>query len=229
MISALTFLIAGPLLMLHLDAVGSFPRPLPPERERELIERSAQGDLEARSELIEHNLRLVAHIVKKYYAKTTDQDDLISIGTIGLIKGISTYRPEKNTRLATYASRCVENEILMHFRGTRKTACEVPLSEPVDTDKDGNSISLMDVLASGEDMLETLLCRETNSRLHEYIRRCLTPREAEVIILRYGLFGGTALTQREAAQKLGISRSYVSRIEKKALQTLREEFEKEDG
>jgi RNA polymerase sporulation-specific sigma factor len=217
-----------PLLLLHLDTAGSFPKPLTAKQERETLARYFAGDMQARAELIEHNLRLVAHIIKKYYTQGADQDDLISIGTIGLIKGISTYRPVKGVRLATYASRCVENEILMYFRREKKTASDVSLSDSIDTDKDGNSISLMDILSTDEDMFEDLSSRETRSRLTRYLTQCLTEREAEILAMRYGLGGGAPLTQREAAAKLGISRSYVSRIEKKALQKLRKRFEEED-
>jgi RNA polymerase sporulation-specific sigma factor len=228
MLTLAALFMASPLLLLHLDTVGSFPKPLTAKQERETLARYFAGDMQARAELIEHNLRLVAHIIKKYYTQGADQDDLISIGTIGLIKGISTYRPDKGVRLATYASRCVENEILMYFRREKKTASDVSLSDSIDTDKDGNSISLMDILSTDEDMFEDLSSRETRSRLTRYLTQCLTEREAEILAMRYGLGGGVPLTQREAAAKLGISRSYVSRIEKKALQKLRKRFEEED-
>ncbi|MBQ8025031.1 MAG: RNA polymerase sporulation sigma factor SigK [Oscillospiraceae bacterium] len=228
MLTLAALFMASPLLLLHLDTAGSFPKPLTAKQERETLARYFAGDMQARAELIEHNLRLVAHIIKKYYTQGADQDDLISIGTIGLIKGISTYRPDKGVRLATYASRCVENEILMYFRREKKTASDVSLSDSIDTDKDGNSISLMDILSTDEDMFEDLSSRETRSRLTRYLTQCLTEREAEILAMRYGLGGGAPLTQREAAAKLGISRSYVSRIEKKALQKLRKRFEEED-
>ena len=228
MLTLAALFMASPLLLLHLDTAGSFPKPLTAKQERETLARYFAGDMQARAELIEHNLRLVAHIIKKYYTQGADQDDLISIGTIGLIKGISTYRPDKGVRLATYASRCVENEILMYFRREKKTASDVSLSDSIDTDKDGNSISLMDILSTDEDMFEDLSSRETRPRLTRYLTQCLTEREAEILAMRYGLGGGAPLTQREAAAKLGISRSYVSRIEKKALQKLRKRFEEED-
>ncbi|MBQ8975213.1 MAG: RNA polymerase sporulation sigma factor SigK [Oscillospiraceae bacterium] len=229
MLSLTALFLASPLLMLHLDAVGSFPKPLTAKQERELLERYFNGDLQARGKLIEHNLRLVSHIIKKYYTKSADQDDLISIGTIGLIKGVSTYRPDKGVRLATYASRCIENEILMYFRGARKSASDVSLSDSIDTDKDGNSISLLDVLSTDEDMFEDLSARETRTRLATYVTECLDEREGKIIALRYGLCGGDKpLTQREVAAKLDISRSYVSRIEKRALQKLRQRFEEDD-
>ena len=193
---------------------GSFPRPLKAAEEREYLERAAQGDLEARNLLVEHNLRLVAHIVKKYYAQTGDQDDLISIGTIGLIKGISTFKSDKNVRLATYASRCIENEILMHFRAQKKLAGEVSLADSLDGDDDGSSLSLMDVIAVDDNMLEELDTRDA------CVATCLTDRVRSIITLRYGLDDRPPRTQREIASRCGISRSYVSRIEKRALEKL---------
>lgn len=205
---------------------GSFPRALKPEEERIYLERYAAGDEAAREALIIHNLRLVAHIVKKYYASTSDQDDLISIGTIGLIKGISTFKPDKGVRLATYASRCIENEILMHFRAQRKTAGEVSLSDTLDAEDEGGSLSLMDVLRVDDTMLEELSVKDAGLEVRQAVARCLDERENMVVTLRYGLTGRTPLTQREIAQKCGISRSYVSRIEKKALEKLHDELER---
>lgn len=190
------------------------------------MERYAAGDEAAREALIIHNLRLVAHIVKKYYAAASDQDDLISIGTIGLIKGISTFKPDKGVRLATYASRCIENEILMHFRAQRKTAGEVSLSDTLDAEDEGGSLSLMDVLRVDDTMLEELSVKDAGQEVRQAVARCLDDRESMVVTLRYGLTGKTPLTQREIAQQCGISRSYVSRIEKKALEKLREELER---
>lgn len=207
-------------------ASGSFPRALKPEEERTYLERYAAGDEAAREALIIHNLRLVAHIVKKYYASTSDQDDLISIGTIGLIKGISTFKPDKGVRLATYASRCIENEILMHFRAQRKTAGEVSLSDTLDAEDEGGSLSLMDVLRVDDTMLEELSVKDAGLEVRQAVARCLDERENMVVTLRYGLTGRTPLTQREIAQKCGISRSYVSRIEKKALEKLHDELER---
>ena len=204
---------------------GSFPRPLKAKEERMYLERFAAGDLEARNKLIEHNLRLVAHIIKKYYTQSGDQDDLISIGTIGLIKGISTFRVDKNVRLATYASRCIENEILMYFRSQRKLQGEVSLSDTIDTDKDGNSLSLMDVISVDDDMLEVLDARDCCAKVRRCVERCLTPREAMIITLRYGLCNTVPRTQREIAAQCGISRSYVSRIEKRALAKLQHALE----
>ena len=226
--SAFLLLLNGAFLTLRLGGrAGSFPRPLSPEEERVCVEQWLQGDTAARNRLIEHNLRLVAHIIKKYYTSEADQDDLISIGTIGLIKGVSTYRPDKGVRLATYASRCIENEILMHFRGARKNQTDVSLSESIDSDAEGNSLMLMDILSDEEDMAERVASRELCRELKDCVERCLDPREAEIIRLRYGLGGGSALTQRETAQRLGISRSYVSRLEKRALQKLKEDLEKD--
>ncbi|GAA6386973.1 RNA polymerase sporulation sigma factor SigK [Clostridium phoceensis] len=199
---------------------GSFPRPLKAAEEREYLERAAQGDLEARNLLVEHNLRLVAHIVKKYYAQTGDQDDLISIGTIGLIKGISTFKSDKNVRLATYASRCIENEILMHFRAQKKLAGEVSLADSLDGDDDGSSLSLMDVIAVDDNMLEELDTRDACRKVRHCVDTCLTDRERSIITLRYGLDDRPPRTQREIASRCGISRSYVSRIEKRALEKL---------
>ena len=219
--SALMMLIGGALLMLRLSPNGSFPSPLSKDEEKLYVDRWLAGDIEARNALVEHNLRLVAHIIKKYYTQTSDVDDLISIGTIGLIKGINTYRPDKGVRLATYASRCCENEILMHFRSMKKTAGDVSLSDAIDTDSDGNSLSLMDVLAQDEELSDVVGNFEICRKLHEYVDTALSEREERIIKIRYGLGSLEPKTQRETAQLLGISRSYVSRIEKKALEKLR--------
>ena len=223
------------ILMLHTlfsplrlsAATGSFPRALKPEEERECLERAAAGDPKARDELIVHNLRLVAHIVKKYYTQSCEQDDLISIGTIGLIKGISTFKPDRNVRLATYASRCIENEILMYFRSQKKLQGEVSLSDTLDAEGEGNSLSLMDVLRVDDNMLEELSARDAGTAVRKCVEDCLEEREKLVVNLRYGLSGNHPLTQREIAQQCGISRSYVSRIEKKALEKLKAALEKE--
>lgn len=208
-------------LLLHVTGGGTFPRALSAAQERQCLEEMAQGSQAARQKLIEHNLRLVAHIIKKYYTHYDDTDDLISIGTIGLIKGINTYRPEKGVRLATYASKCAENEILMYFRSTRKNASEMLLSDVLDTDGDGNSLSLIDILSEDDDMDEQLQADEVSLELQRCIDNVLDAREAEIIRLRYAIGGGEAMTQRETAQRCGISRSYVSRIEKKAIEKLR--------
>ncbi len=210
---------------LHLMTPGSFPRPLPAADERgALIAFHEQGDTAARSRLIEHNLRLVAHIVKKYANSTADQDDLISIGTIGLIKAVDTFDHTKGARLATYASRCIENEILMMFRANKKTLQDVSLSDPIDTDKDGHPLSLLDVIADEDTLAEDLELKVNSEQLHRYLYDVLDEREREVIVWRYGL-RGDGLPQREVAKRLGISRSYISRIEKRALEKLRARFE----
>lgn len=199
---------------------GSFPKPLKADEERKYLELYAGGDIQARNVLVEHNLRLVAHIIKKYYAQTGEQDDLISIGTIGLIKGISTFKADKNVRLATYASRCIENEILMHFRSQKKLQGEVSLADSLDGGEDGGSLSLMDVIAVDDNMLEELDTRDACKKVRGCVDDCLSPREKMIVTLRYGLDNRPPRTQREIASKCGISRSYVSRIEKKALSKL---------
>lgn len=224
--AAVWLMLSGILYSLRLSSGGSFPKPLSAKEERDYLARAAEGDLEARNILIERNLRLVAHIMKKYYTQASDQEDLISIGTIGLIKGISTFQPEKGTRLATYAARCIENEILMHFRGQKKCATDVSLSDYIETGKDGTSLSLMDVVCSDEDVFEQLSEQELIGRMSRAVQTVLEPREREILRMRYGLSGATPLTQREVAEQCGISRSYVSRIEKKALRKLREELER---
>lgn len=212
-------------MALHVVNSGSFPKPLSAAEERAcLVTFREKGDMAARNKLIEHNLRLVAHIIKKYYSATKDQDDLISIGTIGLIKAVETFDYQKGTRLATYASRCIENEILMHFRAGKKNAQDVSMSDPIDTDKDGHPLTLMDVIAEEESMDEQLDLKINSEKLYRYIRESLTPRERRIIEQRYGLVGDE-LTQRQVAKKLHISRSYVSRIEKKAIEKLRARFE----
>lgn len=205
---------------------GSFPKPLSAADEHDALVKCAAGDMQARNLLIEHNLRLVAHVIKKYYASREDQDDLISIGTFGLIKAIGSFNPDKGARLATYASRCIENEILMYFRSRKKQACEISLSEPIDSDKDGNMLSLVDIICSSENITEAIEESESRTHLLNCVNTLLSEREREIIFLRYGLSDDIPLPQREVAKKCGISRSYVSRIEKKALETLRQEFEK---
>ena len=209
---------------LHVKGAGTFPPPLSAEREAELLEKSRNGDDDARNELIEHNLRLVAHIVKKYYNTGADQDDMISIGTIGLIKAVSTFNADKGIHLATYASRCIENEILMFFRNQKKTAQDVFISDPIDTDKDGNTLTLIDVIADKSDIADEIDTKIKVEKLQVILPVCLTERERLIIEMRYGLCGREELTQREIAKKLNISRSYVSRIEKSALEKLRKQF-----
>lgn len=221
MISAAVWMVFSSMLYsLRLDT-GSFPKPLTAKEEQEHLLRAGQGDLEARNILIERNLRLVAHIMKKYYTASADQEDLISIGTIGLIKGISTFDGSKGARLATYAARCIENEILMYFRSQKKTAGDVSLSDCIETGKDGTMLSLMDVICDEEDLFDRVSAREMTGKLRLAMGKTLTDRERQVLTLRYGLFGCRALPQREVAKACGISRSYVSRIEKKAMEKLR--------
>ncbi|MCR5663882.1 MAG: RNA polymerase sporulation sigma factor SigK [Oscillospiraceae bacterium] len=225
MIETALFVLMNSLwLFLRIAPGGSFPRPLSKEEETLYLERWSRGDLEARNKLVEHNLRLVSHIMKKYYAQTDDLDDLLSIGTIGLIKGIDSYRSERGVRLATYCSRCIENEILMYFRSRRKASADVSLSEALEGDEDGN-LSMMDVLASDDDLADSIGDRELCRSLRTLVTKTLSEREATIVKLRYGLGGGEALTQKQTADRIGVSRSYVSRLEKKALEKLREALE----
>ncbi len=224
MYAAAWLILSGLLYSLQLSA-GSFPKPLTAQEETHYLQLSAQGDLEARNILIERNLRLVAHIMKKYYAQTADQEDLISIGTIGLIKGITTFNPEKGARLATYAARCVENEILMYFRSQRKSSHDVSLSDYIETGADGAALSLMDVVSDEEDLVEQVSNREQVLLVRQLVDSCLSEQERQVITLRYGLDTNKPLRQREVAKVVGISRSYVSRIEKRALEKLRKGLE----
>ncbi len=225
MLSAVWLMLSTMFCSLQLNT-GSFPKPLTEAEERHYLELSAKGDLEARNILIERNLRLVAHIMKKYYAQTSDQEDLISIGTIGLIKGITTFDVSKGARLATYAARCVENEILMHFRAQKKSAQDVSLSDYIETGNDGAALSLMDVVSEEGDLLEQVCTQEAIANLRRAVQTCLTEQEQLVVKLRYGLNGNAPKRQREVAEITGISRSYVSRIEKKALQKLKAALER---
>ena len=209
--AAFLLLMNSLLLMLRIAPGDSFPKPLSREEEEKYLERWGQGDIESRNVLVEHNLRLVAHIIKKYFTQSEDAEDLISIGTIGLIKGINTYKPEKGVRLATYASRCIENEILMHFRANKKSAGDLSLSDALDVDSEGNGLSVMDVVATEEDLADTLGSQELCGSLRSCIAETLDAREAQIIQLRYGLDGKAPRTQRETAKLCGISRSYVSR------------------
>ena len=218
---AAPWLLLGSLFYALQLSTGSFPKPLTEEEERHYLELSAAGDLEARNILIERNLRLVAHIMKKYYSQSSDQEDLISIGTIGLIKGISSFDVSKGARLATYAARCVENEILMHFRAQRKSAQDVSLSDYIEAGADGSPLELMDVVSDESDLMEQVANRESVAQLRKAVEFCLTDQEKLVIQLRYGLTGKAPMRQREVAEHTGISRSYVSRIEKRALEKLR--------
>lgn len=207
-------------LFLKVSYSQSFPPPLPPKEEAECFRRMRAGDKKARALLIEHNLRLVAHIVKKYYTSSTSQDDLISIGTIGLIKAIDSFDAENGARFATYAGKCLQNEILMHFRSQKKLSAEVSINETIDMDKDGNPLTYVDIISTDDTIADDIDLKCRSERAREIIERYLDKREREIIVLRYGLAGGRAITQRETAEKLGISRSYVSRIEKAALEKI---------
>lgn len=220
-------LFEGFLFLVSYISNNVFPQPLSAEEEQECLEKMSQGDSEARNKLIEHNLRLVAHIVKKFENTREDNEDLISIGTIGLIKAIQTFDHKKNTRLATYAARCIENEILMHLRSTKKLQGEMLIHEPIGSDKEGNEITLMDILGTEPDMIcDTVQLGLEEEKLYDLLKE-LDYRERIVIKMRYGLQDGEQHTQREIAKRLGISRSYVSRIEKKAVQKLSKKFVKE--
>jgi len=225
--SAFMFLVSNAFVMLRLGKnTGSFPKPLSAKDEEKYLELWARGDIEARNKLIEHNLRLVAHIVKKYYTQCAELDDLISIGTIGLIKGITSYKSDRGVRLATYASRCIENEVLMYFRSAKKSAADISLSETIETDGTGSSLCLMDVVCFEEDMLEQISQNELSITIGKLVKEVLDSREREIISLRYGLDGNPPKTQHEVAEKCSISRSYVSRIEKKALEKMKNAMEK---
>ena len=224
MLNAAWLMLSTLLYSLQLST-GSFPKPLTAQEERHYLALASKGDLEARNILIQRNLRLVAHIMKKYYTTSADQEDLISIGTIGLIKGISTFDPTKSSRLATYAARCVENEILMHFRAQRKSGNDVSLSDYIESRSDGAALSLMDVISDDTDLLEQVCTRESVTRLRQAMTSCLTAQERQVVNLRYGLDGKPPQRQRQVAEATGISRSYVSRIEKRALEKLRAALE----
>lgn len=211
-------------LFLKVSGTGSFPPPLPHAEERECFIKARNGDREARETLIEHNLRLVAHIVKKYYPTCRNQDDLVSIGTVGLIKAIDSFDITNGTRFATYASRCLQNEILMYFRSQKKTACEVSMNETIDIDKDGNPLTYIDVISCEDTIAEDIDLRLNSKKAIDLINTVLTDRERQTIILRYGLNNRKPITQREIAAAFGISRSYVSRIEKSAVDKLRAGF-----
>ena len=208
-------------LLLHVTDAESFPKPLSKRHEQELLRKAENGDENARKKLIEHNLRLVVHISKKYYASTDEQDDLISIGTIGLIKGINSFKSEKGTKLATYCARCIENEILMYFRNNKKLSQEISFSEPIDTDSEGNPLTLMDIIYIDDTIVDDIDTKSKLLKLNKIINDIKNPREKEIIVKRYGLNGVKPLTQREIADTLNISRSYVSRIEKKILNEIK--------
>ena len=210
---------------LRIANLSSFPQPLSEKEEHKQLTLMKEGSKAARNKLIEHNLRLVAHVIKKYYtANKSDQDDFVSIGTIGLIRAIDTFNMDKGVRLSSYAARCIENEILMFFRNIKKTAKNISLSDSIDTDKDGNALTLLDLMSTNDDIAESIDVKLRSQELYSHLRSSLSPRKRAIIESRYGLYSKPILTQREIAKKLNISRSYVSRIEKKALGLLKKEF-----
>ncbi len=210
---------------LHLKSLNSFPKPLSASKEKELLTRMKSGDKLARSTLIEHNLRLVSHIIKKYYANYDEQEDLVSIGTIGLIKAIDSFDADKGVRLATYAARCVENEILMHFRAKKKDSNNISVNEPIDTDSEGEPLTIIDTIYCDDTISDDIDLKNKTQALYKYIEEITDDRDREIIIKRYGLYNQKELTQREIASEMGISRSYVSRIEKRVLEELKGKFE----
>lgn len=213
------------LVYLKVRGTSSFPPPLSSDEEHECFVRLANGDMAARDKLIEHNLRLVAHIVRKYYGGAKEQDDLVSIGTIGLIKAIDSYKYDSGTKFATYAGKCLQNEILMYFRSQKKLSQEVSINETIDIDKDGNPLTYIDIISVDDTIAEDIELKLDTEKAVRIISEGLDERERSIIVYRYGLTGEKPLTQREVAEKLGISRSYVSRIEKKALDELRRRFD----
>ncbi len=210
---------------LHVETSGAFRKPLSQKEELRCFQKMKDGDNSAREKLILHNMRLVAHIIKKYYANQVEQEDLLSIGTVGLMKAVSTFDYEKGARFATYASRCIENEILMHFRTCRKQGDAVSMGEPIDTDKDGNQLTLLDIMDDGSDIQEQVAAQMQTQQLYQFLQQDLSPREVEILVYRYGLYGKIPMTQREVAKKMGISRSYVSRLEKRAIAILRKQYD----
>ena len=214
--------------MLGIRTPQSFPPPLSSEEEAKCFDLLKKGDDNAREKLILHNLRLVAHIVRKYYSSSPDQEDLTSIGTIGLVKAVDTFKPESGARFATYAARCIQNEILMHFRSRKKLACEVSINETIDVDRDGNPLTYIDVIGCDECISDEIDLKIKIEKALKFVNNLLTERERRIIIMRYGLYGRRPMTQKETAEKLGISRSYVSRIEKSALDKLRSAFEQKN-
>ncbi len=210
---------------LHIKQTGSFPPALSSKEEKEMLDKFKSGDINAKNKLIEHNLRLVAHIVKKYLSGNAEQDDLISIGTIGLIKAINTFDESKGIKLGTYASKCIDNEILMHFRNMKKSSQDVSISEPIDSDSEGNPLTLIDIICVEDNVIDSVDDRIMEEKLYRFIEEISDEREKLIIILRYGLYGCIPLTQKQIAKKLDISRSYVSRIEKRVINDLREKFE----
>ena len=214
-------------LILGISTPGKFPPPLSAEEEQLCFEKMEAGNEEARQKLILHNLRLVSHIVRKYYASAPNQEDLVSIGTIGLVKAVDTFRPSAGARFATYAARCIQNEILMHFRSQKKLSAEVSINETIDVDRDGNPLTYIDVISSDEDIAEEIDQKILTGKMLRYLQTRLTSRERQILVMRYGIGGGKPMAQREVATALGISRSYVSRIEKNALEILKEALKNE--
>lgn len=211
---------------LHIKSNNSFPPALSAKEEKEYLEKYKNGDMNAKNIIVEHNLRLVAHIIKKYYSNYSDQDDLISIGTIGLIKAVNTFDESKGIKLATYASRCIENEVLMYFRSQKKTAQDVSINEPIDCDSEGNPLTLMDIICTEDTVADDIDRKLTVQKLYKFVEEIENEREKTIIIMRYGLYCTEPMTQKQIAKILKISRSYVSRIEKKVLNDLKEKFTK---
>ena len=213
--------------VLHINGAGSFPPALNQKEEQRLIKLAESGDTNAKNKLVEHNLRLVAHVIKKYYSNASQQEDLISIGTIGLIKAVDSFNSGKGTKLATYAARCIENEVLMYFRSQKKSSQDISVNEPIDVDNEGNPLTLIDIIATEDTILDEIYLSSMSEKMYKFIKEIDDERDKTIIVLRYGLNNQKPLTQREVAQKLNISRSYVSRIEKRILSQLREKFKKD--
>lgn len=211
-------------LLLHVTSPAAFPKALSKEEERKCLENIKKGDKESRKKLIEHNLRLVAHVIKKYYRQENDQEDLISIGTIGLIKAVDSFDCDKNIKFSSYASKCIENEVLMYFRSRKKTLQDVSLDNPIENDSEGSPLTILDTMSIEDTVIDNIDARINSKKMYEIIKNNLDEREKRIIILRYGLMGVKPLPQREIAEKFGISRSYVSRIEKTAIEKLRKYF-----
>ena len=220
----LTYLSGIIFMLLHITGPGVFPKALSKEEEKECLIKIKNGDKKARSKLIEHNLRLVAHVIKKYYRQENDQEDLISIGTIGLIKAVDSFDINKNIKFSSYASKCIENEVLMYFRSQKKTLQDISLNEPIDSDSEGNPLTIIDTMQVEDTVIDDINLRMNSKKMYEILKNALDDRERRIIILRYGLLGIKPLPQREIAKKFGISRSYVSRIEKTALEKLKKGF-----
>lgn len=227
MLTLLATLISKGLLFfaLHIKNGNSFPPALSAKEEQQLLNEFKNGSVKAKNKLVEHNLRLVAHIVKKYYSENEEQDDLISIGTIGLIKAINSFDSSKGIKLATFASRCIENEILMYFRTKKKNSQEMSINEPIDIDSEGNPLTLIDIISRDDDIADDIDLKIKTEKLYRFVEEIKDEREKTIIILRYGLYNTVPLTQNQVAKRLNISRSYVSRIEKKIIERLRQKFD----